>query len=180
MRKLQLAGVIKESIVDGPGIRFVVFGQGCPHRCPGCHNPQTHDPDGGYETTTEKILSAIRENPLLQGLTLSGGEPFAQPEAMAELAESAHALGLDVITYTGYTIEDLLADIDQNPGWRRLLAATDTLVDGPFLLEEKSLLLKFRGSKNQRILDSQASLAQGKAVEKSFDNQVLIEFPKDI
>ena len=89
MSKLRLAGVIKESIVDGPGIRFVVFGQGCPHRCPGCQNPQTHDFSGGYDTTTERLLAEIRKNPMLKGITLSGGDPFVQPEAMAELAEEA-------------------------------------------------------------------------------------------
>ena len=96
MSKLRLAGVIKESIVDGPGIRFVVFGQGCPHRCPGCQNPQTHDFSGGYDTTTERLLAEIRKNPMLKGITLSGGDPFVQPEAMAELAEEAHKLGLNV------------------------------------------------------------------------------------
>lgn len=180
MSKLRLAGVIKESIVDGPGIRFVVFGQGCPHRCPGCQNPQTHDFDGGYETDTENILAAIQKNPLLKGITLSGGDPFVQPEAMAELAEKAHSLGLDVVTYTGYTIEELLAGLDEHPGWRQLLEQTDTLVDGRFLLEQKSMLLKFRGSKNQRIIDSKASLEQGRAVEKPFDDEIIIEFPKDI
>ena len=96
MSKLRLAGVIKESIVDGPGIRFVVFGQGCPHRCPGCQNPQTHDFSGGYDTTTERLLAEIRKNPMLKGITLSGGDPFVQPEAMAELAEEAlKALGVE-------------------------------------------------------------------------------------
>ena len=168
MSKLRLAGVIKESIVDGPGIRFVVFGQGCPHRCPGCQNPQTHDFSGGYDTTTERLLAEIRKNPMLKGITLSGGDPFVQPEAMAELAEEAHKLGLNVVTYTGYTIEE------------RLLEQSDSLVDGRFILEQKSMLLKFRGSKNQRVIDPRASLEQGRAVEKPFDNEVVIEFPRDI
>lgn len=180
MSKLRLAGVIKESIVDGPGIRFVVFGQGCPHRCPGCQNPQTHDFDGGYETDTENILAAIAKNPLLKGITLSGGDPFVQPQQMAELAEKAHERGLDVVTYTGYTIEELLDGLDEHPGWKQLLEQTDTLVDGRFLLEQKSMLLKFRGSKNQRVIDPKASLEQGRAVEKPFDDEIVIEFPKDI
>ena len=180
MSKLRLAGVIKESIVDGPGIRFVVFGQGCPHRCPGCQNPQTHDFSGGYDTTTERLLAEIRKNPMLKGSTLSGGDPFVQPEAMAELAEEAHKLGLNVVTYTGYTIEELLNGLEGHPGWRRLLEQSDTLVDGRFILEQKSMLLKFRGSKNQRVIDPRASLEQGRAVEKPFDNEVVIEFPRDI
>ena len=152
MSKLRLAGVIKESIVDGPGIRFVVFGQGCPHRCPGCQNPQTHDFSGGYDTTTERLLAEIRKNPMLKGITLSGGDPFVQPEAMAELAEEAHKLGLNVVTYTGYTIEELLNGLEGHPGWRRLLEQSDTLVDGRFILEQKSMLLKFRGSKTSGLL----------------------------
>ena len=168
MSKVRLAGVIRESIVDGPGIRLVVFTQGCPHHCPGCQNPNTHDPAGGYESSSENILKAIRQNPMLQGVTLSGGEPFMQAEAMAELAKGIHELGLNVITYTGYTIEKLLQGLDDHPGWRTLLAQTDTLVDGPFLLEQKSMMVKFRGSKNQRVLDARASLTAGHAVEKDF------------
>ena len=117
---------------------------------------------------------------MLKGITLSGGDPFVQPEAMAELAEEAHKLGLNVITYTGYTIEELLNGLEEHPGWRRLLEQSDTLVDGRFILEQKSMLLKFRGSKNQRVIDPRASLEQGRAVEKPFDNEVVIEFPRDI
>ena len=79
MTALRIAGTIGESIVDGPGIRYVVFTQGCPHGCPGCHNPQTHDPAGGFWAETDEILSVLAENPLLDGITLSGGEPFLQP-----------------------------------------------------------------------------------------------------
>ena len=168
MAKLRLAGVIRESIVDGPGIRLVVFAQGCPHRCPGCHNPETHDPAGGYDSSTENILAAVAQNPLLKGVTFSGGDPFLQAEAFAELARALHERGLDVITYTGYTIEQLLAGLERHPDWRALLEETDTLVDGPFLLEQKSLMLRFRGSKNQRVIDPQASLAEGRAVGKEF------------
>lgn len=93
---------------------------------------------------------------MLKGITLSGGDPFVQPEAMAELAEEAHKLGLNVVTYTGYTIEELLNGLEEHPGWRRLLEQSDTLVDGRFILEQKSMLLKFRGSKNQRVIDPRA------------------------
>lgn len=166
--KLRLAGVIRESIVDGPGLRLVVFSQGCPHHCPECQNPETHDPSGGYDTTVENIIAAVRKNPILQGVTLSGGDPFVQAEPLAELAAEVHKLGLNVITYTGYTIEQLLAGLDNHPGWRELLEQTDTLVDGPFLVQQKSLSLHFRGSRNQRIIDPAASLRAGKAVEKDF------------
>lgn len=77
---LRLAGVIRESIVDGPGWRFVVFAQGCPHHCPGCQNPQTHDFAGGYDSKVGNLIAELRKNPLLSGVTLSGGDPFAQAE----------------------------------------------------------------------------------------------------
>ncbi|HIS68431.1 MAG TPA: anaerobic ribonucleoside-triphosphate reductase activating protein [Candidatus Gallacutalibacter stercoravium] len=165
MTHLRLAGVIRESIVDGPGIRLVVFAQGCPHHCPGCHNPNTHDPSGGYDSSVENIIEAVKKNPLLSGVTLSGGDPFAQAPGLAELATEVHALGLNVVTYTGYTFEQLLAGAGQQPGWQNLLEQTDILIDGPFLLKEKTLTLPFRGSRNQRVLDVPASLAQGRAVE---------------
>lgn len=168
MAYLRLAGVVQESIVDGPGIRLVVFSQGCPHRCPGCHNPETHDPSGGYDSSTENILASVAQNSLLKGVTFSGGDPFQQAEAFAELAHELHARGLDVITYTGYTIEQLLAGAESNPGWKALLEETDTLVDGPFLLAQKTFMLRFRGSKNQRIIDPRASLRERRAVEKDF------------
>lgn len=165
MCKLRLAGVIKESIVDGPGIRFTVFTQGCPHKCKGCHNPQTHDFDGGYESCVENIIEEIKKNPILQGVTLSGGEPFAQAKALTVLAKQVHELGLNIMTYTGYTFEQLTAGFEKHPEWKTLLEETDILVDGPFILEQKSLMLHFRGSKNQRLIDVKKSLEAGKVVD---------------
>ena len=107
MKALRLAGVIRESIVDGPGIRLVIFAQGCPHKCPGCHNPATHDPEGGYDSDPQQILEAIRENPILQGVTFSGGDPFLQADGFAQLAREIHALGLSVITYTAVSYTHL-------------------------------------------------------------------------
>lgn len=168
MCKLRLAGVVRESIVDGPGIRLTVFTQGCPHICKGCHNPQTHDPKGGYESCVDNIVNAVKENPLLHGVTLSGGEPFLQAKALAQLAKEVHSLGLNIITYTGYTFEELVAGFAAHPAWKELLEQTDYLVDGKFILAEKSLMLRFRGSKNQRIIDVQASLREGNTVETEF------------
>lgn len=165
---LRLSGVIKESVVDGPGWRFVVFSQGCTHHCEGCHNPDTHDPLGGYESTAERIIAEVKKNKMLKGVTLSGGDPFLQADNFAILAKMIHAEGLDVITYTGYTIEQLLSGMEKNPGWRALLEETDILVDGKFILSEKSLELQFRGSKNQRVIDPKESIKQGKAVHKEF------------
>lgn len=162
--KLRLAGVVRESIVDGPGIRMTVFVQGCPHHCKGCHNPQSWDFDGGYTGSVERIIEEAKKDPLLQGLTFSGGEPFCQAEPLAKLGKLAHENGLNVMTYTGYTFEQLLEGFDEKPEWKALLEQTDYLVDGPFILEQKSLLLHFKGSANQRILDVKESLRQGKAV----------------
>lgn len=162
---LRLAGVIRESVVDGPGWRFVVFSQGCIHHCEGCHNPQTHDPDGGYESSVERIITEVKKDPLLRGVTLSGGDPFEQAENFSVLAREVHKLGLDVMTYTGYTIEQLMKGMEKNEGWRSLLEETDILVDGKFILEKKSLECKFRGSVNQRILDPKKSIELGRAVE---------------
>ena len=149
-KPIRLAGVIRESIVDGPGIRFVVFVQGCPHHCEGCHNPESHDFSGGYDCEPEKILAEIKKNPLLDGVTFSGGEPLCQ------------AAALNLFIYTGSIFEDLLKN--QNPDVMALLQEGDFLVDGPFVLAQRDLTLLFRGSQNQRILDLPQSLAQGQAV----------------
>ena len=162
---LRLAGVIRESVVDGPGWRFVVFSQGCRHNCEGCQNPQTHDFYGGYMSDVDKIITEIKKDPLLKGVTLSGGDPFEQAENFSVLAKEVHGLGLDVVTYTGYTFEQLYKGMEKNEGWRHLLSETDILIDGKFVLSKKSLNCKFRGSTNQRVIDAKKSLAAGKAVE---------------
>lgn len=160
--RISLSGVTGDSIVDGPGLRLTIFTQGCPHHCPGCHNPQTHDPEGGSWADTEDILAAAAENPLLDGITLSGGDPFLQPVPCLALAEGAHKIGLNVWTYTGYTWEALWEE--NAPEKIALLKETDVLVDGPFLLAERSLELRFCGSRNQRLIDVKKSLAEDKVV----------------
>ena len=148
--ELRVCGIEPESIVDGEGIRYVVFVQGCPHHCPGCHNPESHPFDGGKTVGIGELFREICENPLLKGVTFSGGEPFCQPAPLAELAKLVRGRGLNVTTYTGYRYEDLLSMPDT--GVAALLAETDVLIDGPFLLAEKDLTLAFRGSRNQRII----------------------------
>lgn len=160
--RISLSGVTGDSIVDGPGLRLTIFTQGCPHHCPGCHNPQTHDPKGGSWGDTEDILAAAAENPLLDGITLSGGDPFMQSIPCLELAKGAHKLGLNVWTYTGYTWETLWEEND--PEKIALLKETDVLIDGPFLLAERSLELQFKGSRNQRTIDVKKSLAAGEVI----------------
>ena len=162
--KLRIAGTVNDSIVDGPGIRFTIFTQGCPHNCEGCHNPQTHSFEGGEIVDTDDLLEKIKGNPLLDGVTFSGGEPFCQAEALAELGKKVKELGMNVITYTGYTFEKLWSERDKEH-WGELLEVTDNLIDGPFVLAKKDWEIKFRGSSNQRYIDCQASLKEGRAVE---------------
>jgi len=159
---MRIYGLVQDSIVDGPGFRFTIFTQGCPHGCPGCHNPQTHDFNGGKDAETQEIIAKFRKNPLLDGITLSGGEPFCQSEACTELALAAKDSGLNVWAYSGYTFEEL---IKGKAEWIELLRAIDVLVDGRFELENRTLEAKFRGSKNQRLINVPESLKQGKAIE---------------
>ena len=164
--ELRLAGIVRESIVDGPGLRLAVFAQGCPHKCNGCHNPKTHPFEGGSEYTVGQILDMAMANPLLDGLTLSGGEPFAQAAAFGGLARGARARGLSVWTYTGYVWEDL-AGIkgEKQEGIELLLRNTDVLVDGRYEESKRDYTLRFRGSSNQRMIDVAKSLEGGKVVE---------------
>lgn len=158
---LDLAGVVRDSIVDGPGLRTVIFAQGCPHHCPGCHNPETWAFGCGTAMEEETLADIVRANPLCRGVTFSGGEPFAQAEGFARLGRLLKEAGCEVASYTGYTFEQLLRGTGDQ---RRLLESIDILIDGPFLLAERSLELQFRGSRNQRILDVPASLRAGEAV----------------
>ncbi len=156
---IRLAGVVKESIVDGPGIRYAVFVQGCPHGCPGCHNPETHAFEGGEVARVEGLFKEFLKDPILKGITFSGGEPFCQAAALSRLAALVHEVGKDVVVYTGYTYEQLI-DM-QDPGVKALLSETDLLIDGPFLEEQKNLELSFRGSENQRIIDMRKTTPSG-------------------
>ena len=159
---IRLAGVVDDSIVDGPGIRFTIFTQGCFHNCPGCHNPQTHDPNLGYDESVDNLISRLDINPLLSGVTFSGGEPFLQPHPLAVIAKEAHKRGLNVISYTGYLYENLLKDEEK----MELLKEVDYLIDGPFILALRDLELKYAGSRNQRIIDVKESLKENKTILK--------------
>ena len=160
--KIRINNYINESYVDGPGIRFSVFTQGCPHHCKGCHNPQTHDFSLGKEIETDILVQKMLKNPLLEGITLSGGEPFCQAEALYNLANHLKQMGKHLMCYTGYTFEELINKNDKYTNL--LLSKLDLLVDGKFEQDKKSLDLKFRGSSNQRILDIQKSLMEAQPV----------------
>ncbi len=154
---LCIAGIVRESIVDGPGLRLTVFAQGCPHNCIGCHNSQTHSFDGGKSCDIGKILSEIDGNPLLDGVTFSGGEPVCQSKGFCFLAKEIKKRGLNIVLYSGYTLEELTEKAKSDGDLDELLRTIDYLVDGRFVLEQKDLTLPFRGSKNQRFIDMVAT-----------------------
>ena len=159
---LMLSGIVENSIVDGPGIRFTIFSQGCPHHCPGCHNQETWPFEGGNPFEPEDLLGFIRSDPMVRGVTFSGGEPFAQAGDFARLAKLLKQDGYEVASYTGYTFEHLLAH--GTPEQKELLNSLDVLIDGPFKEEELTLDIRFRGSRNQRILNVPNSLSAGHPV----------------
>ena len=148
--KIRIAGTVGESIVDGPGFRYTLFVQGCPHGCPGCHNPQTHDFEGGQDIELDTLLKDMCRNPFIKGVTFSGGEPFCKAEPLYHLAVELKRKGKHLMAYSGYTFEQLLELSD--PFVKKLLGQLDLLVDGPFIMAEKNIELRFRGSANQRVL----------------------------
>lgn len=163
--KIRLAAYLQpDSIVDGEGIRTVIWTQGCPHNCLGCHNPETHDFDGGALVDLEEVFEIIDSLEGQTGITFSGGDPFMQSKECSEIAKYARKKGLNIWAYTGYTFEELLNISTRKPEIIEFLKEVDILVDGKFVLAEKSLNCLFRGSKNQRIIDVKQSLKKKKAV----------------
>ena len=158
--KLRLASdITRDSIVDGPGLRSVIWAQGCSHNCAGCHNPETHDFNGGFEADTKDVINKLASLKLQKGVTLSGGDPFFQPEAMTEIAMAARTLNMNVWAYTGFTLDQLLDP--KSPHYKErleLLQHVDVLVDGRFEIDKRDTSLLFRGSSNQRLIDVQRSL----------------------
>lgn len=161
---ITLAGIVKQSITDGPGLRFTLFTQGCPHKCKGCHNPETWSFEGGKQYDIEKLLELFDANPLLKGVTLSGGEPLVQSEQLLPFVKEIKKRGKDVVCFTGFLYEDLLETSKNDPALKELLEYIDILIDGPFILEKRDLSLKFRGSSNQRVIDLNRTAEQGELV----------------
>lgn len=151
--KLRVAGMAKESVVDGPGFRYAVFTQGCDRGCLGCHNPETHDPEGGEDIDVAELVDDITSRERLDGVTLSGGEPFTQIEACLELVNKIRSRrpDMNVICYTGNTLEELREKAD--PVINDFLERIDVLIDGPYVAEQRDLSLPFRGSRNQRMIN---------------------------
>ena len=154
------ADIQPDSILDGSGIRTVIWFQGCLHNCKGCQNPETHDMNGGMVVDIDEIKMKLKNLKYQSGITLSGGDPFFQPEAALEIAKFAKSIGLNVWAYTGFTYEALLSDKSRLD----LLKYVDVLVDGKFMIDKKSLNCKFRGSTNQRLIDVKKSMEAGRVV----------------
>lgn len=170
-----------DSIVDGPGLRTVIWTQGCSHNCPGCQNPSTHDFNGGGLVEIELVKEAIDELEYQTGITFSGGDPMFQPHACNELALYCKSKGYNIWVYTGFTFEELMKLSENKPIYREFLNNIDVLVDGKFIMEEKNLNLLFRGSNNQRLIDVAKTLEKGEVVllneyeyneEKFFEKKV--------
>ncbi|MCE1255619.1 MAG: anaerobic ribonucleoside-triphosphate reductase activating protein [Anaerolineae bacterium] len=161
--EIRIAGISHESVSDGPGFRSVIFFQGCPHRCSGCHNTQTRDFDGGQLTRVESVLKDLQITPLISGITFSGGEPFAQAEAAAWLAERVKKLGLNLWVYSGFTWEELISD-QATPGFSELIQLADVIVDGPYIKSQRNISQPYRGSTNQRMINVKQSLKNGQII----------------
>lgn len=164
IRTIRIAGIVAESVVDGPGIRYAIYTQGCPHHCLECHNPETWGFEGGKRSSIQELLEKPLQEPWIRGVTLSGGEPFCQPEACHAIAKAFHQFGKSVWVYTGYTWEQLQRMATQNHAIALLLEETDVLVDGPFCINLRQVNLRFRGSSNQRILDQKKSAEAARPV----------------
>lgn len=163
--KIRLAAYLQpDSIVDGEGIRTVIWTQGCPHNCLGCHNPDTHDFQGGGLIELEDVFEAIDELEGQTGITFSGGDPFVQPKECATIAKYARTKGYDIWTYTGYTFEQLMKLSNNNTDILEFLKEIDVLVDGKFEISKKSFSCVFRGSTNQRVIDVKKSLERKEVV----------------
>ena len=171
---IRVCGIERESIVDGPGFRYVLFVQGCPHRCPGCHNPESHDFEGGTDMTAEEVFSDIMKNPHLRGVTFSGGEPFEQVPALLKLAGMIKEAGLSLMSYSGYTLEELRGRQDAETD--ELLGMLDILVDGRYVESLRNLTLIYRGSENQRVIDMNKTREAGeiRLYQSDFDIEVVI------
>lgn len=163
--KIRLAAYLQpDSIVDGEGIRTVIWTQGCPHNCLGCHNPETHDIKGGALVNLEEVYQIIDSLEGQDGITFSGGDPFMQPKECSEIAKYARNKKLNIWCYTGYKFEQLLSLSDKKPEIMEFLKEIDVLVDGKFELSKKSYNSIFRGSSNQRIIDVKKSLKLNKII----------------
>lgn len=172
--KIRLAADLQpDSIVDGDGIRTVIWTQGCVHNCFGCHNPSTHSFTDGLLIDIEEIKEKIDNLVYQDGITFSGGDPMCQVDACLEIAKYARKKGLNIWCYTGYTFEELIKLSKKKKKILEFLENIDVLIDGKFMLEFKSLECKYRGSTNQRIIDVKKSLKTSNICLLEFDSQII-------
>lgn len=165
-KDIRLSGIAYESLVNGPGMRRVFFAQGCRHNCEGCFNQDTHDFNGGELKNMDDLIQDVLDNPMLKGITFSGGDPWEQADKFAYMAKAFKKNKLNIWSYTGYTFEYIMDNMDARKGWRELINNIDVLVDGRFEIDKKDDKLKFKGSSNQRIIDVPKSLELGTVVLK--------------
>lgn len=163
-KNIRLSGILYESLANGPGIRRVFFSQGCKHNCPECFNPETHDFNGGFLWDMDELIEDVKSNPMIKGVTFSGGDPLEQAEKFAYMARKFKEAGLNIWSYTGYTFEYILDNLEEHPHWKDLIESIDVLVDGRFEVDNMQEGLKYIGSNNQRLIDVQNSLKERKAV----------------
>ena len=156
--------ITKDDMLNGDGLRVVLWSAGCEHQCPGCQNPESHDPSGGFATTTGRIWDNLIKNPTLRGVTFSGGEPFLWAKELAQIGRQAHRIGLDVMTFSGWTLEQLRQKAETDENVRDLLSVSRYLVDGRYEQDKRDLSLRFRGSANQHIWDLGAGYGEKEAV----------------
>ena len=161
---IRLSGIIHESLVNGPGLRRVLFSQGCKHNCKFCFNPETHSDNGGDLFDMDEIINDINDNPIISGVTFSGGDPWEQADKFAYISKNIQRSNLNIWCYTGYTYEYILEKKDKRIGWNELLNNINVLVDGKFEQDKYDEGLKYRGSSNQRIIDVKESLNKGEIV----------------
>ena len=177
--KIRLAAPLQsDSVVDGYGVRTVIWTQGCSHNCPFCHNPSTHDFGGGKEFELKEIFKELDELENQDGITLSGGDPLYQIEPVLEIAKYAKNIGLSVWCWTGFTYEEVLEMGKKNNSYLELLKYLDVLVDGPFIQAKKDLNLLFRGSSNQRLINMPATLKSGKIILLPETDGILEKYSK--
>jgi anaerobic ribonucleoside-triphosphate reductase activating protein len=158
---VRVAGIVRESVVDGPGVRYVIFAQGCKHYCDGCHNPETHAMNGGKLVDVDEIVEEIICNNHIDGVTFSGGDPFFQVKEFKYIAEKLRSHKINIIAYSGYLYEKII----KNEHLFELLKCIDVLIDSPFLIAKKTYDKAFRGSSNQRIIDVNSSLFFERIIE---------------
>ncbi|MBD5233671.1 MAG: anaerobic ribonucleoside-triphosphate reductase activating protein [Bacteroidales bacterium] len=156
-KPLRVMKIVEGTSVDGPGLRTSIYLAGCAHQCPGCHNRATWPFDAGSDMTVDEIMETVLYDRF--NVTLTGGDPLYQAEALIPLAHAIKEHELGIWCYTGYTFEQLSKMKD--PHIRALLEYIDVLVDGPFIESERDTNLHFRGSANQRLIDIPSTLSSG-------------------